>query len=319
MIWYKVNEVNAISHSILIRIILNCKALSARSLSWFLIFLECVQQLYLLSDKSQWSQCPITHYTYEPHPKGWGYLCTNTMLIFEAKSMNDHFVDFFQLFSQSQWSQCHITLHSYESYHMVRPSVHNHVVDFFSFFWQVNAQSLWSIFYVFRICPPYVPIIWYKVNEVNAISHSMIIRIILNVEAISARSLYWFFEFFLKFVQLLYLLSDKSQWSQCNITRYTCEFHPKGWGYLCTITMLIFWGIVNEVNARSLCGFFKAFLGKVNEVNAISHYTHMNHPICWDYQCTITMLIFSAFLGKSMKSTHDHNDHFFLCILDLST
>ena len=76
--------------------------------------------------------------------------------------------------------------------------------------------------------------------------------------------------------------------------------------------MLIFWGIVNEVNARSLCEFFKAFLGKVNEVNALSHYTQMNHPICWDYQRTITMLIFSDFLGKSIKSTHDPYDQFFM-------
>ena len=128
-------------------------------------------------------------YTCESHPKGCGYLCKITMLIFEAKSMksmHNHCVDFFPLFSQSQWSQCIIILHSYESSHMVRPSVHNHCLDFFS------------------------------------------------------------------------------------------------------------------------------FLGKVNKINAISHCTHMNHPIWWDYQRTITMLIFSAFEGKSMKSTHNHYDQFFM-------
>ena len=71
---------------------------------------------------------------------------------------------------------------------------------------------------------------------------------------------------------------------------------PSQWSQR-TITMLIFW----------------SFLGKVNEVNAISHYTHMNCPICWDYLRTFTMLIFSAFLGKSMKSTHDHYDRIFWC------
>ena len=90
-------------------------------------------------------------------------------------------------------------------------------------------------------------------------------------------------------------LWDQSQMLRIYLHDHYIDFLRQSQWSQRTITMLIFW----------------SFLGKVNEVNAISHYTHMNCPICWDYLRTFTMLIFSVFLDKSMKSTHDHNDHFF--------
>ena len=77
---------------------------------------------------------------------------------------------------------------------MLRLSARIHHVDFLAFLGKSmkSTQDHYDFFFIFFICPPNVPIILYEVNEVNAISQTILIRTILNVEAISARSLYDF-------------------------------------------------------------------------------------------------------------------------------